>query len=215
LSTNLSEIELAVATMALGAGEALNPLQLLWINMVADIAPAMALALEPPEHDVLKQKPRDPNRPIIDGPDFKRLLRESAVITGGSLAVYLLSRHRYGPGLNASSNTFLAFTLAKFLHALSCRSEDTTVLDRDRPANPHMVYALGGTLAIQALATFYPPLRSLLRCSPLALVDVPLIVAGASAPFLINESVKRIGGGAEKSMLLDTGIAAETEQFGQ
>lgn len=192
LSTNLSEIELAVLTMALGLGEALNPLQLLWINMVADIAPAMALALEPPELDVLKQAPRDPNRPIIDGPDFRRLMRESLMITGGSFGVYALSRMRYGPGLQASSNTFMAFTLAKFLHALSCRSEDTTVLDRDRPANPHMITALGGTLAIQAMAAFFPPLRSLLRCSPLTLVDLPLILAGSSLPFLINETAKRL-----------------------
>ena len=192
LSTNLSEIELAIITMALGLGEALNPLQLLWINMVADIAPAMALALEPPEQDVLKQPPRDPERPIINGPDFRRLLRESLFITGGSLGVYTLSRLRYGPGLQASSNTFLAFTLAKFLHALSCRSEDTTVLDVNRPSNPHMVTALGGTLAIQALATFVPQLRSLLRLTPLGVVDLPLILAGASIPFIFNESAKRI-----------------------
>ncbi len=199
LSTNLSEIELAVLTMALGMGEALNPLQLLWINMVADIAPAMALALEPSERDVLKQPPRDPNRAIINGPDFRRLLRESLFITGGSLGVYGLSRLRYGPGLQASSNTFLAFTLAKFLHALSCRSEDTTVLDFDRPPNPHMVTALGGTLAIQALATFVPQLRTLLRCSPLGLVDLPLILAGAGIPFVLNESAKRINQNTRKS----------------
>jgi len=192
LSTNLSEIELAVLTMALGLGEALNPLQLLWINMVADIAPAMALALEPPEQDVLKQPPRDPKRAIINGEDFRLLLRESLFITGGSLSVYALSRLRYGPGLQASSNTFLAFTLAKFLHALSCRSEDTTVLDRNRPANPHMVTALGGTLAIQALATFVPQLRSLLRLTPLGVVDLPLILAGAGIPFVLNETAKRI-----------------------
>jgi Ca2+-transporting ATPase len=200
LSTNLSEIELAVLTMAFGMGEALNPLQLLWINMVADIAPAMALALEPPERDVLKQPPRDPGRAIINGPDFRRLLRESLFITGGSLSVYSLSRLRYGPGLQASSNTFLAFTLAKFLHALSCRSEDTTVLDRDRPANPHMVTALGGTLAIQALATFVPQLRGLLRCTPLALVDLPLIMAGASIPFVLNEFAKRIDQNMSKNV---------------
>ncbi|MDD5033153.1 MAG: HAD-IC family P-type ATPase, partial [Methylococcaceae bacterium] len=192
LSTNLSEIELAVLTMALGLGEALNPMQLLWINMVADIAPAMALALEPPEQDVLKQAPRDPNRPIIDGKDFMRLLRESLFITGGSLGVYLLSRQRYGLGPQAGTNTFMAFTLAKFLHALSCRSEETTVLDRHRPGNPYMAAALGGTLGLQALAAFLPQLRSLLRSSPLAIVDLPLILAGASLPFVLNESVKRL-----------------------
>ncbi len=199
MSTNLSEIELAVLTMALGMGEALNPLQLLWINMVADIAPAMALALEPPERDILKQPPRDPKRAVINGQDFRRLLRESLFITGGSLGVYGISRLHYGPGLQASSNTFLAFTLAKFLHALSCRSEDTTVLDLDRAPNPHMITALGGALAIQALATFVPQLRTLLRCSPLGLVDLPLILAGASIPFVINESAKRISRNARKS----------------
>ena len=74
--TNLVLQNSYVITMALGMGEALNPLQLLWINMVADIAPAMALALEPPERDVLKQPPRDPERPIINGADFRRLLRK-------------------------------------------------------------------------------------------------------------------------------------------
>jgi len=192
VSTNLSEIELAVLAMALGMGEALNPLQLLWINMVADIAPAMALALEPPEVDVLKQKPRDPNRAIMNGPDFRRWLRESLVITGGSLGVHALSRLRYGPGLQTSTNTFMAFTLAQLFHTISCRSEDTTVLDRGRPTNPYMIYALGGTLAVQGLAAFYPPLRTLLRCAPLTLVDVPMILAGASAPFLINETAKHL-----------------------
>jgi len=47
-------------------------------------------------------------------------------------------------------------------------------------------------LAVQGLAAFYPPLRTLLRCSPLTLVDLPMILAGAGAPFLINESVKRL-----------------------
>jgi Ca2+-transporting ATPase len=65
------------------------------------------------------------------------------------------------------------------------------VLD-SRPANPHMIAALGGTLGIQLLAAFVPQLRTLLRCSPLALADVPLILAGASLPFLVNESAKRI-----------------------
>lgn len=192
LATNLSEIELALLTMALGLGEALNPLQLLWINMVGDIAPALALALEPPELDVLKQAPRDPQQPIINGQDFRKLLRESLLITAGSMGVYGLSIRRYGMGMQAGTNTFMAFTLAKFLHALSCRSEETTVLDRQRPANPHMLTALGGTLLLQVLAVSIPPLRSLLRSSPLLLADLPLIAAGASLPFLVNESAKQI-----------------------
>lgn len=190
LATNLSEIELMVGTMAIGWGEALNPLQLLWINMVADIAPALALALEPPEREVMEQPPRDPNQPILDGPDQWRLLRESLIITGGAVGVYGVSRLRHGPGIQAGTNTFMAFTLSKMLHALSCRSEDTTVLDRERPANPHMGIALAGTLALQVLAATVPQLRTLLRTAPLIPSDLLLIAAGAGLPFLLNEAVK-------------------------
>ncbi|MBS1212699.1 MAG: family P-type ATPase, partial [Proteobacteria bacterium] len=136
--------------------------------------------------------PRDPQQPIINARDFRKLLRESMFITAGSMGVYGLSMRRYGIGMQAGTNTFMAFTLAKLLHALSCRSEDTTVLDRNRPANPHMVTALGGTLALQVLAATVPQLRSLLRSSPLAIADLPLIIAGASIPFLVNESAKRL-----------------------
>lgn len=192
LSTNLSEIELAVLTMALGMGEAINPIQYLWINLLSDIAPALALAMEPPERDVLKQAPRDPNRPILDAGDFRKLLRESFVITASVFSVYGLSLRRYGPGMQAGTNAFMAFTVAELLHSISCRSEDTTVLDRGRPGNPYMISALGGTLALQMLAATLPPLRTLLRCSPLALADLPLILAGAGVPFVLNESVKHL-----------------------
>ncbi len=190
LATNLSEIELVALTIILGWGEALNPLQLLWINMVADIAPAMALSLEPPELDVLKQPPRDPKQAIINHADFWRLLRESFVVTGGVLGVYALSMRRYGPGLQASSNTFHAFVLAKILHALSCRSEETTVLNRNRPANPYIAVALAGTFAIQGLAAILPQLQGMLRTSPLAMGDLLLISAGAGIPFVFNEGFK-------------------------
>lgn len=190
LSTNLSEIELAVATLALGMGEALNPLQYLWINIVADVAPALALALEPPERDVLKQPPRDPAKPIVDGKDFRVLLRESLLIAACSAGVYGLSLRRHGSTLQANSNTFMAFTLAEILHGLACRSEETTVLDRDRPRNGYMTAAVAGTLALQAMTALVPSLRKLLRTSPLAPADLPLIFAGAAVPFAINESLK-------------------------
>lgn len=190
LSTNLSEIELMLATTTLGFGEALNPMQLLWINLVTDVFPALALALEPPERDVLKQPPRDPRQPIISRADSLRLLRESAAITASGLGVFGLSLTRYGMGPQASTNLFMTLTLAQFLHSISCRSETTTVLDHRRPGNPYLSLAIGGSLAVQVLAVFLPPLRRLLRLSPLGPADWLLILAGSAAPFLINEAAK-------------------------
>ena len=65
LSTNLSEIEVMLVSAMIGGAEILNPMQLLWINLITDIFPGLALALEPPEGNVLKRPPRDPNEPIV------------------------------------------------------------------------------------------------------------------------------------------------------
>jgi Ca2+-transporting ATPase len=192
LATNLSEIEVMLITTALGLGEALNPLQLLWINLVTDIFPALALAMEPPERDVLQQPPRDPKEPIIGRQDTVRLLRESSFITAGSIGVYALSVARYGAGMQASTNTFMTLTIAQFLQSISCRSETTTILDRARPGNRYLGLAIAGSLGLQALTVALPPLRGLLRLSPMTLTDLVMILTGAGAPLLINEFTKTL-----------------------
>ena len=192
LSTNLSEIEVVLVTTALGLGEALNPIQLLWLNLMTDIFPALALALEPAESDLLKQAPRDPKEPIIRRKDVLRLLKESFLITAGTLGVYGYSLARYGAGLQTSTNTFMSLTLAQFFHAIACRSEETTIFRRDRPSNPYLASAIAASFALQGLAAVAPPLRRLLRLSPLALADLAVIAAGAGLPFLLNETTKRI-----------------------
>ncbi len=190
MTTNLSEIELMLVTTALGFGEALNPMQLLWINLVTDIFPALALAMEPPEQNIMKKPPRDPARSIIDRQDSLRLLRESTLISGGALAVYLLSMARYGPGPKASTNSFMTLTLAQMLQAISCRSEDTSILTKDRPPNHYLDLAVAGGVGLQLLTVLLPPLRALLRLSPLTTSDVLLILIGTGSPFLTNEAAK-------------------------
>ena len=192
LSTNLSEIEVMLVTTALGFGEALNPMQLLWINLVTDVFPALALAMEPPERDVLRRPPRDPDQPIIGRSDTYRLLRESSLITAGSIGVFGYSVARYGAGMQASTNTFMTLTLAQFLQAISCRSEETTILDPRRPGNAYLNLAIAGSIGLQALTVVFPPLRNLLRLSPMGLADLMVILAGTAGPFLINEGSKSL-----------------------
>jgi len=85
LATNLSEIMVIVTGLSLGLGQPLNAMQLLWINLLSDIAPGLALALEPPEPDVMQQPPRNPAEPILTSADYKRIASEAAVLSGGAL----------------------------------------------------------------------------------------------------------------------------------
>lgn len=191
LATNLSEIEVMLVSAILGGEEILNPMQLLWINLVTDIFPALALALDPPETDVLKRPPRDPSAAIVGRGDYAGLLLESGVIAAGALGVYGYSRLRHGPGLHAGTHAFMSLTLAQLLHAYRCRSKSTTVFDiGKRPANRYLDTAVGVSALLQLLAVVFPPLRGLLRMGPVGVGDMVAILAGAGLPLLVNEGIK-------------------------
>ncbi len=192
LSTNLSEIQVMVVGALIGGPEILNPIHLLWINLVTDIFPGLALAMEPPESDVLKRPPRDPNEAIVSPKDYARLLRESSVISTGTLAVYGYSLARYGMGPKASTNAFMCLTLAQLLQAYRCRSNHTSIFNpENRPPNRYLDAAIGFSLALQALAIALPPLRGLLRLTPVGALDLLAIMTGACLPLAINEACKK------------------------
>ncbi len=191
LSSNLSEIEIMLVGTLAGTGEVLSPVQLLWINLLTDILPGLALALEPPEQDVLKQPPRDPAEAIIRPQDAWTMLRESLLLTGGALAAYGITLHQGGTQAKAGGNAFMTLTLGQLLHALSCRSETTGLFNpQGRPANPALNYALAASALLQLLAALLPALRTVLGLSPMTARDWLAVSLGAGTPFLCNEGLK-------------------------
>ncbi|WP_196799722.1 cation-translocating P-type ATPase [Thioalkalivibrio sulfidiphilus] len=191
LSTNFTEIEVMLAGLALGQGAPLNPMQLLWINLISDIFPGLALSLEAPEPDVLKRPPRDPAEPIIRAADLRRMGIESGVITASTLASYAYALKRYGPGPRASTQAFNTLTVAQLLHAIVCRSRHHGLFNPGaRPANPRLQLALGASLAAQLAAGLVPGVRRLLGTTPMGPTDLVVAGAGAVLPLLINEAAK-------------------------
>ena len=122
LSTNLSEIIVMVLANLLGIGQPLNAIQLLWLNLVTDIFPGLALGLEAPEPNVLNVPPRPSDAAIIDYTDFKRLGFEAGTISLFTLAAYSYALINYGVGNRASTIAFMSLVTAQLLHALSCRN---------------------------------------------------------------------------------------------
>jgi Ca2+-transporting ATPase len=195
LSTNLSEIMVMFTAIAAGLGQPLNAMQLLWINLISDIFPGLALALEPPEPDVLSQPPRSPEEPIIKTADFKRIAFESATLSAGALGAYGYGLLRYGMGPQASTLAFTSLTTGQLLHAMTSRSEAHSVLSDGKgetslPSNPYLKTALIGSFAVQALTLVLPGFRSLLGLTPISLFDSLVIGGSAVLPFVINEKTK-------------------------
>lgn len=192
LATNFSEIMVMLVASTFGLGFPLSAMQLLWINLISDIFPGLALAMEPPEPDVLDRPPRDPNLPIIGGKDLKRITVESAVISASALGAYGYGIVRYGMGLQANSIAFQSLTLAQLIHAISCRSNKHTIYDRENlPPNRALTLALGGSLALQALTFVVPGLKGLLGVGNVDAVDLLVIGGSSVAPLLLNEATKK------------------------
>jgi P-type Ca2+ transporter type 2C len=191
LSTNLTEIQVMFAAMALGIGFPLNLMQLLWVNIISDILPGLALAREKPAPELMQTPPRGSDEALFSAGDFKQMLVESSIISAGALAAYGYGLFRYGGGAHAGSLAFQSLTIAQLLHAFCCRSRKSSVFDRQRlPANPALNWAVGGSLLLQILTMVVPGLRSFLGVTPLGLIDAAVISTSAVLPFLANEARK-------------------------
>jgi len=197
LATNMSEIMVVSGAISFGLGEPLNSMQLLWINLMSDVFPALGLALEPPEPDVLSRPPRNPEEQIVQLSDFKRITSEAAVLSAGAFGAYGYGILRYGMGPKASTMAFTSLTLGQLLHALSCRSETHGFFDPIRSAerpplrpNPYLYWAVGGSVALQVLTLTVPGLRRLLGITPVGLFDSIVIGSAAVAPLIANEITK-------------------------
>jgi Ca2+-transporting ATPase len=191
LATNLSEIIVVGTALTAGLGQPLNAMQLLWINLLSDVTPGLALALEPPEPDVLRQPPRDPAAPILTSADFKRIAFESAVLSAGAFGAYGYGLARYGMGAQANTLAFTSLTVGQLLHAFSCRSHTHSLFSaHPLPANPYLMFAVGGSLALQLLALVMPGLRGLLGLTPLTLLDSAVVGASTLLPLVVNEGTK-------------------------
>jgi Ca2+-transporting ATPase len=189
LSTNLSEILLTMATTAVGLASPLSAVQLLWINLLSDVLPALALAVEPAEADAMTRPPRDPSEPILSGGTLRRIAIDGGLLTAASFGAYGAALARHGAGPLASTVAFSTLTAGQLLHALSCRSDDRSALSGLRSSG-FLVGAVGGTLALQGAALTLPPLRTLLGTAPLGVLDWGLVAGGALLPLAVREIEK-------------------------
>ncbi|MEL6247005.1 MAG: HAD-IC family P-type ATPase [Cyanobacteria bacterium J06648_16] len=191
LSTNLGEIIVTLLVTAIGLGQPLNTMELLWLNLVTDVFPGLGLALEPPEPNVLEQPPRDPNAPILKSADFGQIVLESVVISLLAMGAYSYALLRHGQTRQASTVLFMSLTISQILHTWSCRSETHSLFTRQPlPRNPYVEAAVIGSLGLQLLPILVPPLRNLLQLALLDPVDWAVVFGSALLSLLVNESTK-------------------------
>ena len=120
---------------SIAGGIPLNPLQILWLNMVIDIPLAIALGFDEPTPGLMQRAPRPVGAPVLSSRDWVRLCVQGFVMTVGTLAVYLLAEPEYGA---AVASTMLLTTLSLFhlVAGYMARDQGNTIFDRDALPGP-------------------------------------------------------------------------------
>ncbi|MGH7322448.1 MAG: cation-translocating P-type ATPase, partial [Candidatus Rokuibacteriota bacterium] len=169
-SCNVSEIVTVSAAIIIGWPLPLGPLQILWLNMITDVFPAMALALEPSDPDVMKQPPRDPRQPLVNTHFIGLIAWQGLLLAGVTLTAFFVGMRWYGTegtGLrHAVTMGFMTLASAQIFHAFNARSQRRSALPRPF-ANAWLWAAVLACLILQLAAIYWPFLGVVLHTVPL------------------------------------------------
>jgi Ca2+-transporting ATPase len=180
----------------LGLPSPLLPLQILWVNLVTDILPALALIRDPAEPDIMHRPPRDPAEALVTWRFGRRMLAEGAWLAAGVLSAYLWVIWQTGPGHRATTMAFMALVLIHPFQAMNCRSQYFGWWRL--PSNPLIWVALVTLIVLQWLSISLPALSRLLGTVPLGPADWLVLAIGVLWPVVGMEIVK--GWGNPKSV---------------
>lgn len=150
ISCNLSEVVVITAGVILGTPLPLLPIQLLWINLVTDGLPALALGVEPPEYDVMKRPPRNLSEGILHKKRWIYMMIEGSIM-GTSvflLFLYALANHSY---IEAQTMTFAALAMSQLVHAFNNRSTRRSVFQLGIFGNKYLVITAIVSVILQIL----------------------------------------------------------------
>jgi Ca2+-transporting ATPase len=189
LASNVGEILVMLFAMLLALPLPLVPIQILWVNLVTDGLPAMALGLDRPEEDVMKRKPRSPNEGIFARGLGWKVISRGFLIGIVTLVAFMIVYYRDTNNLQyAQTIAFATLVLAQLIHVFDCRSEKS-VLSRNPFGNRYLVWAVISSLVLMLIVIYYAPLQPIFHTTAILANDWLLIIGLSSIPtFLLAGS---------------------------
>ena len=196
LSCNFSEILTVFLALMIGWPLPLGALQILWLNLITDIFPAFALALEPSAPDVMKRLPRDPKEALLTPKFIGLIIWEGLLLTSVTLLAFGIGMHWHGTegeGLRkATTMSFMTLALTQVFHAFNARSQRRSAFTSRLFTNGWLWGAVGICLLLQAAAVSVPLLQKVLHTVPPTVTDWGVIVVCSLLPVAVVELVKVI-----------------------
>lgn len=188
LSCNLSEVlVLGLATLA-QAPLPILPLQILFLNLVTDVFPALALGVGSGDPGIMQAPPRPLREGILAATHWRWIFGYGVLLTACVLGAFAMALFRHGDDIHAPVTvSFLTLALAQLWHVFNMRAPDSGVLDNDVVCNPWVWAALGLCIGLVLAAVFVPPLASVLSIRPPDIRDWATIVGMSLLPLAIGQ----------------------------
>ncbi|SRR5579883_317748 len=209
LGTNASEIALTVVLTAASGAAPLTPSQLLWINLVTDVLPALGLGLEQPDDDVMLRN-ADEYGSILDAAEMLGVARDGGLLASSAVVAGLYGGLRYGlPSPRTGTIMFSALVIAQLLHALTCRGRR-----KSGKRNTGLNAIVAGTLAGHAGTLSIDKMRRILQLRRMSPPDWLVTLAAGALPFAVGQIGKLAPAPAARTLKLDRPDSTAPPAFG-
>ena len=191
LSGNMAAILSVLFASIVGLPMPFAPVHLLFINLLTDSLPAIAIGMEPARKDLLDRSPRDPKEPILNRSLLGKIFGQGLLIGIATMTAFYLG---YGSTRNAALATTMAFatlTLARLFHGFNCRGQKS-IFRLGLSSNPYSLLAFAAGVVLLAAVLLLPFLETLFQVAPLTLTNVGMIVLLAILPTICIQLFKGI-----------------------
>ena len=191
LSGNVSQVLMVLLALLAGAPLPILPLQILYLNMLGDVFPALALGFGEGEPGVMGRKPRDPREPVLTRVHWKAIGGYSLLISLSVLGAFALAFHWLGmEKTEAVTVSFLTLAFARLWHTFNMRSPGSGFLSNDVVRNPFVWGALGVCVVLLLLAVYVPVLASVLALAAPGPWGWTLILSSSLVPWIVGQALK-------------------------
>ena len=195
-SCNLAEILTVFIALMVGWPLPIGALQILWLNMITDIFPALALALEPSVPGMMNRPPNNPKAPLLPPRLLVMIGWQGVLLAAATLFAFFLGMRMYGTegeGLkHAITVSFMTLAFVQVVHVFSSRSETRSAFDARLFKNGWLWGAVALCVLLQLAAVYLPFLRTILHTVPLGMKDWGVVAGCAVLPLAVVEIVKLI-----------------------
>ena len=191
LSTNLGAIMSLVGAQVAGLPVPFTAIQVLWINLIMDGPPAMALGVDPPAHDTMERRPRDPRARILNGSRLAVLVAYGAVMATGTLGVLAWAMDNSSEA-HALALAFTTFVLFQVFNVFNARAETASVFSREVFRNAKLWIAVGGVVLLQVAAVHVNAVQDVFGTADLTLSDWGVAIGVASSILWFDEARKLV-----------------------